>query len=122
MNPQGLDLEGDELNKNPRQKTWKVSDAVSLSDLRELPQILQVQEVQVHEVLLSKRRHLGRGGEVALRHRDRQWGHDLCHGEWQGIAYLRVEVGVRLIFGKVEVFRIVDAGQFALLWGKFGTK
>ena len=35
---------------------------------------------------------------------------------------MRVEVGVRLIFGKVEVFRIVDAGQFALLWGKFGTK
>ena len=66
MNPQGLDLEGDKLNQNPRQKTWKVSDAVSLSDLRELPQILQVQEVQVHEVLLSKRRHRGRGGEVAL--------------------------------------------------------
>ena len=66
MNPQGLDLEGDKPNKNPRQKTWKVSDAVSLSDLRELPQILQVQEVQVHEVLLSKRRHRGRRGEVAL--------------------------------------------------------
>ena len=66
MNPQGLDLEGDELNKNPRQKTWKVSNAISLSDLRELPQTLQVQEVQVHEVLLSKRRHRGRGGEVAL--------------------------------------------------------